>query len=432
MLFTVICIVGLLACLAGRLLFERYYNHLTIYSLFWTASLAFYTFRLIEYHTIMSEALIYIALGWVMLFVGSITVIFAVAGQEDPIHFQIEPRGVQPTYSTSLKLLSNIIVFLCTLSVIGIILKLLSVLQTFGSVGSALINASLLYRMRVEGEFTSIPYLGSFPLAASCLAGLYTALRRKLTYLTYVPFFLVGLHGLVVMGRTDIMIAGALFLSAYFYTPHKKFITRRTFLALVLMIILTFGTFTVISSIRGLTARFNHETQEMSKLRSTIIFLPSIYFYLTAPPVAFSEYLYLDEEKVSPGSYTFKSVYNILTKMDLAEPLPTYNPFIRTPEPINAGTYLREIHADFGPAGILVVPFIIGVFLTAMILRVKRKPNAFWIILLSHFFVIIWLSWDINAMKLGQWVVSLFVCILIAWRLDSKQQDSNALQRGAP
>jgi oligosaccharide repeat unit polymerase len=423
-LLIILC-VSITGLILGRLLLKRWYNHLTTYSFCWMLCLGFYTFRLIQYYRISSEAWFYIGLSWFMLYLGSFVVIFAHAARHKTAKILTGKEGKLPK-NIPLKFLSRMIIILSIISLFAIIYEFVNVLRTFGNIGTALLQANELYEMRVSGELQGIPYLSSFPLATACLAGIYTALRRKLTFLSILPFILIGFHGLVVMGRTNLVIGGALFVTALLYTPHKRFIDRKTIFGLISLAVLALGIFTLICSVRGLIIFYRHESEEMTRLRSTILFLPSIYFYLTAPPVAFSEYLYVGEPDFAPGSYTFKTVYNVLTKFNLADPLPPFNPFIKTPEAINAGTYLRELHADFGPLGILFFPYLLGVFLTMLFLRVRSHPNAKRIVILAHLFALIWLSWDVNLMRFGQWAVSLVVSLFIAWRFDLKNEHSFA------
>jgi len=417
-LFTIL-VAGIASLLLGRILLKRWFNHLTVYSFFWTASLACYTLRLIEYYNISPEAWFYIGISWFMLYLGTFVVIWArsLRGQADDTAEHEQKSKYH--FSRDTRFLSKTIIILSILSSITIIYQFLLLIRTFGSIAEALIQANLIYGLRVSGELSGIPYLGSFPLAATCLAGIYTALRKKITFLSILPFVLAGVHGILVMGRWDLVISVYLFLTTLLYTPHERFIKRKTIIAFLLVAILVLGMFTLISSARQLKVHFRYESQRMKLVRSSTLFLPSLYFYFSAPPVAFSEYLYTGEEKFYPGSYTFKSVYNILAKFDLADPLPLFNPWISTPESINAGTYLREIHADFGPLGVIIFPYVLGIILTVLYLKISHRPTTIWIVLFAHLFVVIFHSWSVNVMKHGQWVVSIVICLIVAWKLDS-------------
>jgi oligosaccharide repeat unit polymerase len=415
----IILVAGFTGIVCGRILIGRWYNHLTLYSGTWCASLAFYSFKFIEYYDISLEAWVYIALAWVMLYIGSIAVVFG----WNAIHHSTQPvvkfADSSTQLSSTVKFLSKVIIALSIISFLAIIYQIYAVLQTFGSVGAALIQGNLMYRLRVEGELSGIPYATSLPLAACCLAGFYTSLKRKITFLSVLPFLLVSLDGIVVMGRTNIVIAAVLWLAAMFYTPHKRFISRKVIYALSFVSTLAIAIFMFVSSLRGLLITFKYEAQKMNDVRKSVVFFPSFYLYVATPPVAFSEYLQIGEDQFYPGSYTFKPVYNILAKFGLAEPLPLFNQWIRTPEPLNAASYLREIHADFGPVGILIFPFLLSIFVTFLCLRIKYYPSAVYIVLFAHFFAVLLFAWDINIMKLGQWAVSVVMSLIIAMKCDS-------------
>jgi oligosaccharide repeat unit polymerase len=423
--------VGISTIIAGRLALKRWFNHLTLYSTLWTISLVLYAMKFIHYYPISSEAWFYIYLSWFMLFLGSFLILvkYSVAG-ESPAEFEFTKTS-KLSLDLDLGLLSKVIIILSLLYLVTIVYQTIAVIRVFGGLGRAIIFANYLYGMRVSGELAGLPYLGSFSFPAALFAGIYTSMRRKVTFTSIFPFILIGLNQIIVMGRLAIVNCGLFFFSALIFTPHKRFITKKTVFAFVLISIIIIGTFIFISSVRKLEIKFKYETENMEMLRSTITFLPSVYFYISAPSVAFSEYLLVGEENVYRGSYTFRWIFNILSRFNFTERLSLFNPFIRTPEGINAATYLRELHADFGPLGILIFPFILGCLITAVYIKAHRHPTILNIVILVHLITIVWQSWSSQIMKHGEWTVSLFISMFIAMKLDSIiQQKPKSIENG--
>lgn len=297
--------------------------------------------------------------------------------------------------------------------------KRLSLVRQFGSFSAAITNANLLYQLRVSGELEGgIPYVGAFVLSACTLAGIYTAVRGKISFVSVLPLILVVVQGIGSMGRTGIIIAGILFITPFFYTPNSRLLKGKVIIRLILAGALIVGIFTLISSIRGLTVRFKHENSNMETLREQVSFLPSLYFYLSGPPVVFSEYLKAGGEDVFPGAYTLRPLFNVLSKFGLVERFSTYSAFYFTPEPMNAATYLRYVHADFGSVGIMFFPYVLGVVLTILHFKINQRPTLIRLVLIAHLFVIIFLSWSINPMYLGYWWVSMIVSLFASPTLD--------------
>ena len=60
-------LAGMIAVLLGKVLMGRWVNHLSVYSGIWTVSLGLYSLKWIPYHTLTTEAWLYIALAGTVL-----------------------------------------------------------------------------------------------------------------------------------------------------------------------------------------------------------------------------------------------------------------------------------------------------------------------------------------------------------------------------
>jgi oligosaccharide repeat unit polymerase len=429
---------GVVGVLVGRKLFQRWFNHLSIYSTIWTVSLGLYELKLIQYNSIIPEAWFFILLAWFVFYLGSIMVLRAGIATRHASNYATVFKEVidnsQRFFFINSKILKRSIIVLSVLAALSIGYHLFVVIHFFGGVKATILNANLLYVLRLRGEIQEeIPYLSSFALGACSLAGIYTAVRGKLTFVGVLPLVLIGLGGAASMGRASIFIAGVLFLTAFLYAPRQKLQKLSILTGLILAIALVIGVLTFISSTRGLIISFKYENPSMEILRRThIAFVPSIYFYFSGPPVVFSEYLKAGGEKFYPGTYTLRPILNVLSKIGLFEPLPRYQDFYFTPEPMNTGTYLRELYPDFGPIGMTLFPYILGILLTILHLRIKKRPTLMHIVLQSHLYVIVFLSWLCNALFLGYYWISFIVSLFVSLKCSPKSIRGNKVQNGLP
>ena len=150
-------------------------------------------------------------------------------------------------------------------------------------------------------------------------------------------------------------------------------------------------------------------------LRKVFPLGPHLYANIAAPPVLFSLYLESGGEGARFGENTFAPLYNALSRIKLCERVPPYQVFYNTPILTNTGTYLREIHDDFGILGIVLFPFILGFILTDCFFNMNENNFYKKIILLAHGYIIIFLSFDMLAMRWGEWAVSFFVSFLFLY-----------------
>lgn len=70
---------------------------------------------------------------------------------------------------------------------------------------------------------------------------------------------------------------------------------------------------------------------------------------------------------------------------------------------VNTGTYLREIHADFGIAGIFLIPYLLGLTITFLWFKFYKSPNLIILMFLVYLFIIIGFSFLVMVTRLNQW-----------------------------
>jgi oligosaccharide repeat unit polymerase len=266
------------------------------------------------------------------------------------------------------------------------------------------------------GEFTGIPFLVFLPFAATALAGIYAAWKGRIDGVVFLPLLVAAITGILSVSRYSMVLSATLFLGSFVLTPKTKPIYWSGIQKL-LITVACIGGIVFVSIVRiDLGSSLHDQRSTLTKLSEWIPAAPSLYFYLSGPPVGLSEYLNDSsrEANLPWGRYTFASVYRFLAKFGLASPVSFHQEFYSTPEAINVCTYLREIHSDFGPVGVFLCPFLLGVIGGW---SSKSRTTLFRIVVLTHVYLIVLFSFTYLAVVAGQWpqrlAVSLIVSVLL-------------------
>jgi oligosaccharide repeat unit polymerase len=174
-----------------------------------------------------------------------------------------------------------------------------------------------------------------------------------------------------------------------------------------------------VRSYRGSQEQFYGASRELNQFEGTAFLAPSVYLYLSSHPGVFNAYWKAGGEHPFPGSNTFAPIFRILARLELAEATPHFSKFYNMPVSSNTGTYLRELHADFGIAGILIAPYLIGLLCTMLWFRNQQRPTLPVTALLTHMYIIVAFSYLYQVTRVGEWTVSLIVSLVASRLIDS-------------
>lgn len=388
----------------ARWICGRWWNHLSLYTLLWSASLIAYELRLIAYYKLVLETWIYVFVAWISIYLGTALAVL------------ISPPSLNRELpALDMKRLRNIIYVLSiaglasTMALAGNIVR---ALRTQGIVEALTQYANQVYALRFEGEVSGIMYVVFLPYAGCVLAGIYTARVSRLTLAAILPLIALLADGIVSMQRTGMLIGALLFCFSYIFTPKASKLTIARWQK-VLIGSIVLGALIMVTANRGGTEVYEGESDTLVRAGDLVPILPSIYLYASAPIPCLSEYLRHPENdgKALWGRYMFASIYRFLAKyFDLNTYVTYYPNFYYTPVPINAGTYLREIDRDFGGTAVLLYPFSLG-FIIALLER--RGPGLVPIVFLTFLYVVIAFSIDVNFVGGGGWYFPLPIALLM-------------------
>jgi oligosaccharide repeat unit polymerase len=411
----------------GRLCFERWFNPLSAYSAIWGFCLFNYELKLIQYYPIRMWAWVYIATAWAALYLGAFVVLLLSSRFGRPANVQLQVDLVR---------LKKAIVVLSIVGAAGTAGQMFVVIRNFGGgIDSLLLNANEIYVARISNQVTGLPYAGAFSLAACVFAGVCVSKCGRFTLTTLIPIVLVALQLLFLMGRGALGLAAVLFLASALHTPRDRRANPprwQRIVGVVLVAILLGAVFGLVSSVRGLGVDYPGVTPALEEISDYVPVAPSIYSNFSGTPVAFSMYLYTPDESKHGfwGMYTFAPIFRLLSKFGMPTSVPSYEEDYWTPFPMNGSTYLKNLHSDFGPLGIIVFPFLLGVITTFLTQRIRAGPRLLDIVVLTNIYVILVFSFGMNFMLSGDWYICMVVSVVTALIVGRRHLGTKPPQNG--
>ncbi|MDZ7274362.1 MAG: oligosaccharide repeat unit polymerase [candidate division KSB1 bacterium] len=420
---------GLLGALVGRLCFRRWFNHITLYSIIWGMGLALYEIGLIRYPRLAIAVWLMVLTAWVAFLIGSVLPALANRAVAVGQTGDCSPRSWS-AHNQETRLLAIAILILTVLALFAVINHWVVLINRFGSITNVLLNGYQVYRLRTTGHAASIgviPYVDSFALAACCLGGIYAARKGRMTLLALLPLLTLVMEDIAQAGRAKMLIGSLLFFSAFFLTKRRMPAggaapaARARFRSVILLVflgIILVGAFEFVRFYRGANEVFYGMSRQLGEFTGTGFITPSVYLYLSSHVGVFNAYWNAGGESFFPGANTFAPLFRVLAKFELADAVPFFQKFYNVPVSTNTGTYLRELHADFGLAGVLLAPFLIGWLCTFFMTRTKRQPRLVNLIVLTHLYLIVMFSFFYQITRLGEWLISLLTALAVAMLVD--------------
>jgi oligosaccharide repeat unit polymerase len=235
------------------------------------------------------------------------------------------------------------------------------------------------------------------------------------------------LKELAVVGRAGMLFALLEFVFTFFLFRHllntdikKRFVFSKVngIVATFILLVFIISAASLIRIFRGSTESFAARSTQLSQFRENIILTPTLYLYLSSDPGVLSKYLESKEDFNSEmnntkiGQNTFLPIYSLLAKLGITERVSGYQRPYYIPIWTNTGTYIRELHADFGIAGTLLGAYLIGLIITWSWFKFYEKKNLILFAILVYFYLIIGFSFLVMVTRLLYWFISLIIIIL--------------------
>lgn len=374
MITFVTIVVLVLVLILNRLLFKKQITHLTLYAYGWAIYIILYDLRLMNYPEIKPVTWFVILATFFCYVLGIVTVFAArkvfnknnnVFSEKRTHEFLIFKDGGQ--------ILVYAIYFFGLLGLYAAYHHWMELIAKFGSVTKVLLNANVIYSMRVSGEFEgSLPYLYTVAYVGVFLSAIYTAIKGRITFAALIPMIAVILKDTASVGRTGILFAFLLFFLTFFYTRYsiltiktdKKQSRKGLIIGAIIIVLLAVSAVSLIKTFRGQIETYSATSRSLSKFKNSLFISPSIYLYFSSNPVVLNRYLIFEDENLMIGENTFLTFYNFISKFGVIDHPKFYPKGYFVPMWTNQATYLREIHADFGYFGLFIFPYFLGFICT--------------------------------------------------------------------
>lgn len=427
MTIAILALAAVLTAWIARNVFGTWFNHASHYSLVWGASLILFELRLIDYYPLESSTWIMIGSAWLAFLAGAF--LPPLGGGRPPADNAV--LAAEPDTRS----LRWAVLLLSGVALVAVVQHWMILVARFGGILDVIVLGNIVYSLRItEGFEAGIPYLDSLALAASLFAGVLTAIRRRFSLLAALPLLVVIAEAIGMMGRMKIIIAVVLFLTGYFVVSWRRASESRAnaqsilrkWAVVAFAVVLFALAGELVRSKRGVEDAIPGATQTLNVLRTASFITPSVYMYLTVHHGVFNQYLKRDEEHHLFGGNTFAPFYRFLSGFGMETDVSQYEKFYRTPVSANSGSYLREIHGDFGAAGIFVVPFLLGLACSILWSRFRAGGGLVALAVFGHLLVVVDLSTMIMGTRFGYWLVSLVVSVAVGWYLQRRPKGAAA------
>ncbi len=422
MTLLILIIILLFSLFLSKILFNRWFNHLTVYSVIWFVLLFMYELKLLRYYDLNIETWFVIALSYLAFHLG-IFCYFAIKKNVENSESSNSDFSFNPIFYKNGRLLIIVIVITGVIGLAGAIQQWNILIHKFGSISKIILSANDIYKMRVEGEIKGVAYLPTFSFVSLFFAALYSAYKRRISLISLLPFSAIILKDLAIVARA-LMLFGLIeftvvFIVAIYVFNSEKSISgsqRKSYIFRFIVIVLLFiGSASFVRSIKGSVEHYTAASRSLRSLNVFDVITPSIYLYVSGDVGVLNKYLEHNDENTRFGENTFMPLYNLLAKFNFVKEPKTYQKGYYIPMWTNTGTYIRELHADFGILGVVLGPFLLGFLATLYWFRfflTKRLPD---LLIYTFISIIIYFSFLVMITRLGNWILAFFLTLIILW-----------------
>ena len=383
-----------------------------------------YELKLLAYPDLSTMTWFYIAATFVAFLFGIFTYISAKNLYHKETIFNRDKEVDLLIFKDKGKAVKYALLFTSLICVYNAIQNWMVLINMFGSIPSVFLHANTIYVLNSKGGGIKgmVPFIAFFGYVAIFFSGIYTAYKGKFTFLTFLPFLGIIVREIASLGRVGMLLALMEFLFTFFLFRHLlnkdvhqrfKFSKKNAAIAFSILLLLFVASASVVRLARGPSENFVGANQQLSKLKGNFIITPTIYLYLSSDVGVLSKYLAAKPENTMFGQNTFLTVYHILDKFDVVKRPSDLQKGYYIPMWTNTATYIRELHADFGIVGTLLIPYLLGLMITWLWYKFYIEKSLIVFAILVFLYLIIGFSFLVMITRTSYWSISLFLIIII-------------------
>ncbi len=422
MISLVITVVSILGIILGKYLFKKWFNHLSLYCFIWGGLILSYQLKLLPYSDIVPLTWFYIFSAFLSFLLGILTLFTARNLYLIKDSYSDTPNSFMKVFvddGTTVKY--ALLIF----SLIGLYAALQHwsiLIDKFGSIPAVFLNANTLYVLNSQGGIKGqVPFISNFGYVAIFFAAIFTAYKGRFTFLSFLPFIGIILKELATVGRAGMLLALMEFLFTFFLFRHlltseKKqnfiFSKKNAIISFTILSVFFIASASLVRLSRGATENYSGTNRSLMKFEDNLILSPSIYLYISSHVGVLNKYSSSDGENTGFGQNTFLTAYHIFDKFGFLERPSDYQKGYFVPMWTNTGTYIRELHADFGLLGIYLVPYFFGLVITWLWLELKKKKSLIILTILVYLYLIVGFSFLVIITRTSYWSISQLLIIL--------------------
>jgi len=423
MILLLVFIISVLGIISGKIIFRMWFNHLTIYCFIWGGLVFLYELKFLPYDDIIPITWFYIISAFLAFLLGILTMISARnLFPQRKIENEKTNFRIKIFYDDGKTIKYSIIIF----SIIGLyagIQHWMILIDMFGSIQAIFLNANRIYNLNSQGKIEGIvPYISTLGYVAIFFSGIYTAYKGKFSFLSFFPFIGIIIKDLASIGRAGMLLALMQFLFSFFLFRHLlsgiskerfKFSRKNAIIAFSLLSIFLIISASFVRITRNTFESYRGTSKELRQLEDNLILSPSLYLYLSSDVGVLSKYFFSGGEDTEFGQNTFLTLYGFFAKFGAVEKPKIFQKGYFIPMWTNTGTYIRELHADFGILGAILVPYLLGVIITWLWFKFYEEKNMLVFAILVYLYLIVGFSFLVMVTRLPSWAISLFVLLVI-------------------
>lgn len=385
--------------------------------------LILFELKLIYFYDLSITTWLVIGSSFFAFLIGTITIFFARAIFKVELKTSTNIQSSLNFFSDDGKIIKRVLIIFSTIGLLSSIYHWKILLDKYDSIINVFLNSYAVYNSRFNEESSDVlPYVWMTSFIAIFIAGIYTAYKGKLTFWATIPIVAVVLRELARLTRSGILLGLLEFIISFLLFRHfllsvdrNRFMInkKKIFIAVSLILMIMVAGASVVKLARVSNDEIQGTNRELKQFEGGAFISPAIYFYASSQIGVLNQYLEKDRERLPFGNSTFYSAYSLLSKLDLTSKPEDQHQGYLIPAWSNTGTFLRDLHGDFGFMGILIFPYLLGLLCSHFWFRLLTTHQIKYHILLTHLYLLIGMSFFILATRFPSWVFGMLILLLL-------------------
>lgn len=418
--FIITTFLALLFITTGRIVIDKWINHLSMFAVIWWGMINLYELKMMRYIELTGFTWWVITLSCLAFYLGVLLLHVYRKFTNKKINAR-KPESLL-LFQNNCKILKWIISITLILGALVTIQHWLMLLGKYGSIAGVILNGNEIYRLRVDGDLDTVPFVGAVIFISIFFTGIYTAYKNKINLLSIASILILLIRQIADFSRAGILFGIFIFVLSFILTRQylskfqKKNIKQQIKLVVIVILFMSFavGGAGIVRSTRGSIEHFQASSRELGGMTNSFFITPSLYLYLSSHIAVLSKFNEIDYyNDYAFGGKSLKPIHNFLSKFGFTENLPYYGKGYFVPMWTNTSTWITDFIKDYGPAGIFLCPFLISLLTTFSWLRFIEEGKILHLAIATFMGVLILFSFLGMYSTSAYWFISFLIVLVI-------------------